>query len=52
MTGKKGMLEIKSKGGYTIAESEETAVVFGMPAEVISAEQRTACFRFLKYRWS
>ncbi|MDP2278915.1 MAG: chemotaxis protein CheB, partial [Nitrospirota bacterium] len=35
--GKKGMLEIKSKGGYTIAESEETAVVFGMPAEVISA---------------
>ncbi len=34
--GKKGMLEIKSRGGYTIAESEETAVVFGMPAEVIS----------------
>ncbi|MDI6745301.1 MAG: chemotaxis protein CheB [Thermodesulfovibrionales bacterium] len=31
------MLEIKSKGGYTIAESEETAVVFGMPGEVISA---------------
>ena len=35
--GEKGMLEIKSKGGYTIAESEETAVIFGMPAEVISA---------------
>ncbi|MDP2168174.1 MAG: chemotaxis response regulator protein-glutamate methylesterase [Thermodesulfovibrionales bacterium] len=35
--GRKGMLEIKSKGGYTIAESEETAVVFGMPAEVIAA---------------
>jgi two-component system chemotaxis response regulator CheB len=34
--GKKGILEIKSRGGYTIAESEETAVVFGMPAEVIS----------------
>ncbi len=34
--GKKGMLEIKAKGGYTIAESEETAVVFGMPEEVIS----------------
>ena len=33
--GKKGMLEIKSRGGYTIAESEETAVVFGMPSEVI-----------------
>lgn len=35
--GKKGMLEIKAKGGYTIAESEETSVVFGMPAEVINA---------------
>ena len=33
--GKRGMLEIKTKGGYTIAESEETAVVFGMPAEAI-----------------
>jgi len=33
--GKKGMLEIKKQGGYTIAESEETAVVFGMPAEAI-----------------
>jgi two-component system chemotaxis response regulator CheB len=35
--GKKGMLEIKSKGGYTIAESEESAVVFGMPAEAINS---------------
>lgn len=34
--GKKGMLEIKSRGGYTIAESEDTAVVFGMPAEAIN----------------
>jgi two-component system chemotaxis response regulator CheB len=34
--GKKGILEIKAKGGYTIVESEETAVIFGMPAEVIS----------------
>ncbi|TAL21978.1 MAG: chemotaxis response regulator protein-glutamate methylesterase [Nitrospirae bacterium] len=34
--GKKGIVEIKSRGGYTIAESEETAVVFGMPAEVIN----------------
>lgn len=33
--GMKGILEIKSKGGYTIAESEETAVVFGMPNEAI-----------------
>lgn len=35
--GKKGMLEIKEKGGYTIAESEESAIVFGMPAEAIKA---------------
>lgn len=33
--GKKGMLEIKKKGGYTIAESEETAVIYGMPKEVV-----------------
>jgi len=35
--GKTGMLEIKKNGGYTIVESEETAVVFGMPSEVIKA---------------
>ena len=35
--GKAGMLEIKKRGGYTIVESEETAVVFGMPGEVIKA---------------
>ena len=33
--GKHGMLDIKKQGGYTIAESEETAVVFGMPGEAI-----------------
>lgn len=33
--GKAGMVEIKNKGGYTIAESEDTAVVFGMPGEAI-----------------
>jgi two-component system chemotaxis response regulator CheB len=33
--GKNGMLDIKTKGGYTIAESESSAVVFGMPAEAI-----------------
>ena len=35
--GKHGMLEIKKQGGYTIAESEETAVVFGMPGEAIKS---------------
>lgn len=35
--GRDGMLEIKNKGGYTIAESEESSVVFSMPQAVISA---------------
>jgi two-component system chemotaxis response regulator CheB len=35
--GKAGMLEIKKRGGYTIVESEDTAVVFGMPSEVIKS---------------
>jgi two-component system, chemotaxis family, protein-glutamate methylesterase/glutaminase len=35
--GRNGMVEINEKGGYTIAESEESAVVFGMPAEAIKA---------------
>ncbi len=35
--GREGMVEIKTKGGYTIAESEESAVVFGMPGEAIKA---------------
>ena len=30
------MVKIKQAGGYTIAESEETAVVFGMPREAIA----------------
>jgi two-component system chemotaxis response regulator CheB len=33
--GKAGMLEIKKQGGYTIVENEDTAVVYGMPQEVI-----------------
>lgn len=33
--GKSGIVEIKDKGGYTIAESEETSIVFGMPQEAI-----------------
>jgi len=34
--GKLGMKAIKDGGGTTIAESEETCVVFGMPKEAIS----------------
>lgn len=33
--GRLGMAHIKRQGGFTIAESEETAVVFGMPHEAI-----------------
>lgn len=35
------MLQIKQAGGYTIAESEESCVVYGMPREVI--ERGGAC---------
>lgn len=34
--GADAFTEIKKRGGRTIAESEESAVVFGMPAELIS----------------
>jgi two-component system, chemotaxis family, protein-glutamate methylesterase/glutaminase len=34
--GANAMVHIKEKGGYTIAESEETSVVFGMPKEAIN----------------
>jgi two-component system chemotaxis response regulator CheB len=34
--GRLGMRRIKEGGGQTIAESEETAVVFGMPKEAIA----------------
>jgi len=33
--GRGGMGLVKKRGGFTIAESEETAVVFGMPSEAI-----------------
>ncbi len=33
--GADSFMEIKNKGGKTIAEAEETAVVFGMPKELI-----------------
>jgi two-component system chemotaxis response regulator CheB len=33
--GAKGMLELRESGAHTIAQDEETCVVFGMPAEAI-----------------
>jgi two-component system chemotaxis response regulator CheB len=34
--GSDAFAEIKKQGGRTIAESEETAVVYGMPAELVA----------------
>lgn len=33
--GAQGLLEIRKSGGFTIAESEESAVVFGMPRSAV-----------------
>lgn len=33
--GARGMLDIRNKGGYTVAQDEASCVVFGMPAEAI-----------------
>ena len=35
--GLKGMREIKAKGGFAIAEAEETCVVYGMPRSIVEA---------------
>ncbi len=35
--GKEGLKRIKEKGGVTIAESDQTAIIFGMPQEAIKA---------------
>lgn len=35
--GAQGMVELKRQGGYTIAESQETAVVWGMPRAAYEA---------------
>ncbi|HEY2780270.1 MAG TPA: chemotaxis-specific protein-glutamate methyltransferase CheB [Steroidobacteraceae bacterium] len=39
--GAKAMTELRWKGGRTIAEAEETAVVWGMPGELVRAEGAT-----------
>jgi two-component system chemotaxis response regulator CheB len=33
--GAKGLTELRQAGGYTIAEDESTAVVYGMPAAAV-----------------
>jgi two-component system chemotaxis response regulator CheB len=33
--GARGLLRLRERGGYTIAEHESTAVVYGMPAEAV-----------------
>jgi two-component system, chemotaxis family, protein-glutamate methylesterase/glutaminase len=36
--GASGLLDIRRSGGYTIAEDESTAVVYGMPAVAVSLQ--------------
>ena len=43
--GADALAAIKSRGGRTIAESEETAVVFGMPAELIERSGASVVLR-------
>jgi len=35
--GAEGMCSIKAAGGHTLAESQETAIVYGMPKEAVNA---------------
>jgi two-component system chemotaxis response regulator CheB len=35
--GAASMTELRARGGRTIAEAEETAVVWGMPGELVAA---------------
>jgi two-component system chemotaxis response regulator CheB len=36
--GAEGLLKLKNEGAYTLAQSEETCVVFGMPKEAIALD--------------
>ena len=36
--GAQGLKSIKAKGGYTIAQSEKTCVVYGMPKEAVEID--------------
>lgn len=39
--GAETMAELKSRGGHTIAESEQTAIVYGMPRELVERDGAT-----------
>jgi two-component system, chemotaxis family, protein-glutamate methylesterase/glutaminase len=39
--GAAAMTELYRKGGKTIAEAEETAIIWGMPGELVRAEGAT-----------
>jgi len=41
--GSKGVRSIKEHGGYVIAESEETAIVYGMPREAVATGMVDRC---------
>lgn len=40
--GAKGLLKLKEAGAYTVAQNQETSVVFGMPKEAIKLEAALA----------
>jgi two-component system, chemotaxis family, protein-glutamate methylesterase/glutaminase len=39
--GAEGLLELRKEGSYTIAESEKTAVVYGMPKRAVELDAAT-----------
>jgi two-component system chemotaxis response regulator CheB len=39
--GARAMTELRTKGGRTIAEAEKTAVIWGMPGELVRADGAT-----------
>jgi two-component system chemotaxis response regulator CheB len=41
--GASGLLQVRSRGGHTIAEDESTAVVYGMPAEAVRMGAACEC---------
>lgn len=50
--GADGMVKIRQAGGWTIAESEETAIVFGMPAVAIQrggACEVSPCYKIAEH---
>lgn len=48
--GAEAMAKLKQSGGKTIAESEETAVVYGMPRELVERNGQPKYYRIIKWQ--